>query len=210
MRRILLGGIVLLSLAPFAAQAQVSQSSDSNGQSTATSIIEEGGGSGNGSGSSGQDYGDKHGNNVDAVAPTMYSNDSCGQSAAAGASFLGIGISGGLTGEIQGCVKRQWFILTMTAAQKLSNPAFAQWGINIACSVSSIAASAPPGMCPTTGAPAAVTPVVATSVARPSEYPVSETNVATPSSPVARPPAEHPDWCDTWSKGDGSLPSVCR
>jgi hypothetical protein len=204
MKSLLLASAFCLVVSPMAF-AQVQQSSQSNGQSTATSIIEEGG-SGGGSGSGdGQGYYDRHGNNVDAVAPTMYSNDTCGSAAAIGASMFGVGLSAGMTSEIKGCVQRQWFILTMTAAAKTGDNRFEQWAVGIACSTPAIAANAPPGMCPS-----ATQPVATVSYVRPAPTtyaPPVATQVATPARPMAA--AIKPDWCSTWSKGDGALPAIC-
>jgi len=190
--------------------AQVSQSSDSNGQSTATAIIEgDNGGyaSGSGNGSNGQEYYNNHGNNVDAVAPTVYGGTNpCGDAATFGISAMGVGISGGVASEKQSCTDRSWFVLTMTAAQKFNDPRFEAWGINIACQDKHIASAAPPGMCP--GQQPQTAPVVAPIAAITPSYP--KTVAFTQPTPIVAPVSTKPDWCGTWSKGDGTLPAVCQ
>jgi hypothetical protein len=137
--------------------------------------------------------------NVDAVAPTIYAGTNpCGSGASAGVSVLGVGVSGGVNNELQTCTDRSWFVLMLTASEKLHNEQFAQWGVAVACLNERIASAAPAGMCPhaaiapvaQAGAPVTVAPAPVVS------------NVTLASTVTQR---VRPEWCGTWTKADGNV-----
>jgi hypothetical protein len=183
MKGIFIAGV--LSVLPVAAFAQVQQSSQSNGQSTSTAVVETGGGDGG----SGGGYEGAHGNNVDSVAPTIYSNNSCAMSYAGSASFLGVGFGAGFNKVDRHCDDRASEIIMLTAAQKFQNPALMQWAVNMMCKDNPD--TAPAGMCGGSS-PVAVVASAAVRAVVPVQSPTK------------------PDWCYTASRAEVAEHPECK
>jgi hypothetical protein len=172
--KVILATASLAIFAPALAFAQSAKSGSESGSQAVANVgtLEEGG-------SAGGYYG-AHGNNVDAVAPTIYSNNSCALSVAGSASFLGIGFGAGFNSVDKHCDDRATEIIMLTASQRMGSPVLAQWAVNLMCKDN--AGTAPAGVCGT--GVVAISGVVSKPVHQASYTSPQPVVTATPGRPV--------------------------
>jgi hypothetical protein len=168
------------------AHAQSTSNSTTQGTAQAVAIVQGGSSTGTSDGGTQHVY-ERLNNNVDAVAPTIYSNTPCGNSVSGGLALGGVGVSLGASSEMRSCVDRQWFVLTMSAYDHTHDFRFMQWAVGMACTDEKMAKVAPAGFCnqPVPVAAASPAPVVAT---------------AAPAAPA--PHHVKPDYCGTASASE--------